>query len=135
MSTRKQMPCEGLPQVVPNDQNLKWGYRVYKTFLISLVLLLYTLYPLYSCTERIHAFWDFTIRDSFYFVILFQASISWIPRCFVILKKKHSNDEHFANDGQLFLPIWLFLSSPSPCRWAELLRTEITPAKMVIIQF
>ena len=58
------MPCEGLPHVVPNDQNLKWGYRVNKTFLISLVLLLYTLYPLYSCIEGIHAFCDFTIRDS-----------------------------------------------------------------------
>ena len=37
--------------------------------------------------QGIPAFRDFTIRDPRYFVILFQASISWIPLHFMILKK------------------------------------------------
>ena len=38
--------------------------------------------------QGIPAIRDFRIRDSCYFVILFQALISWIPCHFMIFKKK-----------------------------------------------
>ena len=38
--------------------------------------------------QEIPAFCDFKIRDSHYFMILFEASISWIPRHFMILNHK-----------------------------------------------
>ena len=53
MSARKQMPFEGLPQVVPNDQNLKWGYRVYKTFFISLVFKKMSCILIITCGQNI----------------------------------------------------------------------------------
>ena len=43
-----------------------------------------------SVLQGIPIFHDFTICDPLYFVIQFQASISWIPRHFMILNKKKS---------------------------------------------
>ena len=45
--------------------------------------------------QGIPAFRDFTIRDPLYFVIQFQASISWIPHHFMILKKKIKKKNFF----------------------------------------
>ena len=52
-----------------------------------------------SYIKAIPAFCDFTIPDSLYFVIHFQASISWIPQPFHDLKKKSEkkNQKFFWN--------------------------------------
>ena len=69
-----------------------------------------TLYYSLNHIQEIPAFRDFTIRDPRYFVILFQASISWIPPHFMILKKKKKkNSENFV--GFLFFLLFLFIYS------------------------
>ena len=55
--------------------------------------------------QGIPSFRDFTIRDPRYFVILFQASISWIPLHFMILKKNSKKiffSEIFLEKFQIF---------------------------------
>ena len=58
--------------------------------------------------QGISAFRDFTICDPRYFVILFQASISWIPLHFMILKKKKSKKSK--KKSHFFLLFLIFFS-------------------------
>ena len=51
------------------------------------------------------AFHDFRIRDPHYFVILFQASILWIPHHFMILNKKRKKKCKIYRN---FFPIFVF---------------------------
>ena len=52
--------------------------------------------------QEVPAFRDFTIRKPRYFVILFQASISWIPRNFVILEVKNKSEIFSENISDFF---------------------------------
>ena len=57
--------------------------------------------------QGIPSFRDFIIRDPRYFLILYHASISWIPHYFIILKKKTRTLQSTNVSGQnLELKIW-----------------------------
>ena len=60
--------------------------------------------------QEVPAFRDFRIRDPRYFVILFQASISGIPRHFGILTpiKRPKNFQNFQKKSRKIFFFWIF---------------------------